>query len=850
MRESLRKSGINIVGDVPWGTHINQFYDTKEDLIDILVSYFKVGLENNEFCLWITSQPLEVEDAKEALRRAVPDVDSLLEKGQIEIIPYTHWYMKDGVFDSNRVLNGWVEKLNQALANGYDGFRLTGNTFWLEKEDWGYFVDYMEKMDDIIGKYRMIALGSYFADKYSATEIIEIVSNHQFSLIKKEGKWKRIDNFGWKKAEETAIRATKDWEHTFDAVPDLIAIINNEYQVVRANKAMAARLGVTPEECIGITCYRVIHGADEPPSNCPHRQLLKDELEHTKEVHEDNLGGDFIVSVSPLHDSEGKLAGCIHVARDINERKKAEEALRKAHNGLEDKVKERTAELEEAYKSLLENERRLNEAQKMAHFGIWDWDLATNKSYWSDEAYRIVGLNHYINELMHKKLDIDFDEVLSYIHPDGQDAMENAIKQALNGKSFDTDSRIISAYGEERIVHIQGEVIFDEKSTPVRMRGTLQDITEHKKSEERIQSLANIVESSNDAIGTISFDGIITSWNKGAEQVYGYSAEEVIGKTVSILAPPHLSEETKKLSEMIKKRERVYQYETLRLRKDGKIIDVSINLSPVFDVYGKLTVISFVVRDVTNRKEAEESLANIEIVRKKEIHHRIKNNLQVISSLLDLQAEKFNNRKDIKDSEVLEAFRESQDRVISMALIHEELYKGGRFETLDFSPYIEVLAENLFLTYRFGNTNISLNMELEENILLDIDTAVPLGMIVNELVANSLKHAFISRDKGEIRIILRREENGKSINSIEEIKNESCKSTSFVLTVSDNGVGIPENLVIEELESLGFKLVITLVDQLDGELELKRNNGTEFTIRFAVKEISEQAPVPTPQLII
>ncbi len=242
------------------------------------------------------------------------------------------------------------------------------------------------------------------------------------------------------------------------------------------------------------------------------------------------------------------------------------------------------------------------------------------------------------------------------------------------------------------------------------------------------------------------------------------------------------------------------------------------------------------VQDITERKKAEEALANIEIARKKEIHHRIKNNLQVISSLLDLQAEQFRNREDIKDSEVLEAFRESQDRVISMALIHEELYKGGGFETLNFSPYIEELAENLFQTYRLGNTDISLNMDLEENIFFDMDTAVPLGMIINELVSNSLKHAFIGRDKGEIRIKLRREENAECINSIEESKNEDCKSTSFTLTVSDNGVGIPENLDIEDLDSLGFQLVTSLVDQLDGELELKRNNGTEFTIRFTVTE--------------
>ena len=148
----------------------------KRRLTGILVPYFKAGLENNEFCMWITSQPLEVGDAKEALRRAVPDLDSYLDKGQIEIIPYTCLHVTGSIYDSERVINYWIEKLNHALESGYEGLRLSGNTSWLEKKDWDYFVNYMGQMDDIIGKYRMIALGSYFVDKYDTTEIIEIVS--------------------------------------------------------------------------------------------------------------------------------------------------------------------------------------------------------------------------------------------------------------------------------------------------------------------------------------------------------------------------------------------------------------------------------------------------------------------------------------------------------------------------------------------------------------------------------------------------------------------------------------------------------------------------------------------------
>ena len=154
------------------------------------------------------------------------------------------------------------------------------------------------------------------------------------------------------------------------------------------------------------------------------------------------------------------------------------------------------------------------------------------------------------------------------------------------------------------------------------MKGIVQDITERKKAEEKIQTLANAVESSNDAIVTESLEGIITSWNKGAEQIYGYSAEEILGKNISILEPDNLKGEIKQLIEKIKQGKKIQHYETLRLKKDGTIINVSITLSPVFDASGKLVAISAIVRDITERIKAEEALAKIENARKKEIHHQ------------------------------------------------------------------------------------------------------------------------------------------------------------------------------------------------------------------------------------
>jgi len=327
-----------------------------------------------------------------------------------------------------------------------------------------------------------------------------------------------------------------------------------------------------------------------------------------------------------------------------------------------------------------------------------------------------------------------------------------------------------------------------------------------------------------------NLDGSITDANDKFLKTVGYTREDLQAGRLNWeqMTPPEYRLLCEHTVAELKATGVNTPYEKEYIRKDGSRVPIIVGAAAIFDQTRDEGIA--VVLDITERKKAEQALEKTEEARKKEIHHRIKNNLQVISSLLDLQAEKF------EDGKVREAFREGQNRVISMSLIHEELYKGEGTDTLDFSTYLRELTENLFQTYNLSSKNICLCMDLEENSFFNMDTAVPLGIIVNELVSNSLKHAFSGRGKGRIHIKLRREENGERINSKEESKNEGCKSTSFILTVSDNGVGIPESLDLENPDSLGIQLVTTLVDQLDGELELKRNNGTEFTIRFTVAE--------------
>jgi len=360
---------------------------------------------------------------------AVLDIDVYLERGQIEIIPDTQSYLKDNVFDSDKILDGWIEKLNPALTAGYDGMRSSGDTFWLEKKDWSNFVEYEEEIDSLIGNYKMLVLCTYSLDRCSAIEIIDVTTSHQFFLIKRKGKWERIESSRRKKAEE-AVEATKNWEYTFDAMPDLIAIIDTKYRIVRANKAMAARLGVTPEECVGLTCYRLIHGTEEPPSFCPNRQLLRDEREHTKEAHGETLDGYFTANVSQLHDSEGKLTGCIHVVRDITKRKRAEEALR-------------------------QSKERLRFALETSHTGAWDLDLVDHTAYRSLEHDRIFGYEQLLSEWT-------YEMFLDHVLPEDREMVDAKFRKATTARSdWSFECRIRRVDGEVRWIWAAGRHSID-----------------------------------------------------------------------------------------------------------------------------------------------------------------------------------------------------------------------------------------------------------------------------------------------------------------------------------------------------------------------------------------------------
>ncbi len=230
MTAELRKTGISVVGDMPWGTHLCHFYETKQDLLDILIPYFTAGLEHNEFCMWVTCAPLSAEEARHALRQAVPGADRHLAAGDIEIIPHTQWYLKDGAFDPQRVMHGWLAKLTQALTRGYVGMRANGNEAWLEHKDWKDFAAYEHALNASIANHSMLGLCTYPLATSGAATILDVARTHEFAIAKRAGLWEVVETPALKQTKEAIRRLNEELEQRVTARTSQLATAHEALQ--------------------------------------------------------------------------------------------------------------------------------------------------------------------------------------------------------------------------------------------------------------------------------------------------------------------------------------------------------------------------------------------------------------------------------------------------------------------------------------------------------------------------------------------------------------------------------------------------------------------------------------------
>jgi len=338
--------------------------------------------------------------------------------------------------------------------------------------------------------------------------------------------------------------------------------------------------------------------------------------------------------------------------------------------------------------------------------------------------------------------------------------------------------------------------------------------------EESQKWLSTTLKSIGDAMIATDANGCVKFINSVAESITGWRQTNIVGKPLSSIFNA-INEETKKQIEnpvaKVLEGNTIVELSnnTILLSKDGSQIHINYNAAPIIDNGGEIIGVVLILRDISERKQAEDqlrkSLKEKEMLLR-EVHHRVKNNMQVISSLLRLQSAA------LEDSKAIEIFKECQNRVKSMALIHDKFYRSEDLSNIDFKEYIKEITNSLVHSYGIDAEKISTKTDIE-GVSLGINLAISCGLLVNELISNSLKHAFPEGASGEVRISLRPTEKGW-----------------VELKVSDNGVGMPKGLDYRRTKSLGLQLVNTLVkDQLGGEIELNIDKGTEFKITFSRK---------------
>jgi PAS domain S-box-containing protein len=554
---------------------------------------------------------------------------------------------------------------------------------------------------------------------------------------------------------------------------------------VKVNKTLADYLDKKPEELIGKHCYKIIHGTSEPWQACPHSKTLETGESVTEEVDDPHFGCSLMVTTSPLFGENNELLGSIHIAKDITERKKYEESLQQS---------------EERFKSIY----------SQSPIAIELYDSKGHLIDANDKCLELFGVD-------------SAEEVKGFKLFEDPNLSDKAKADLKKGKSvryeapFDFELvKKLNLYNTSKSGVITLDVSIVPWATGERLPGYLvhvQDISERKEAEGVLHLQSEIAANASEGIYLVSVSDLsIVYANPKFEEMFGYGLGEIIGKHVSIINAHTDKNPVETANEIgaALERDGYWRGEVKNIKKDGTEF-WGLSTISIFRHHEYGDVYLSIQRDITDYKNAEDAIKSSLKEKEallQEIHHRVKNNLQVIVSLLDLQSEK------ISSEESLTSLMEVQGRIKAIALIHEQLYQSKDVALIDFNSFVKTLVDRIFQSFKPVSDNIKLKVDAKE-VSLEIGQAISSGLIINELVTNALEHAFPDGRKGEIQVKIR------------------GKSGNVEIIVRDNGVGFVNEFNFKKVKTLGLHLVkILSEDQLDGKLEMTNDKGTEFRINF------------------
>jgi PAS domain S-box-containing protein len=514
-----------------------------------------------------------------------------------------------------------------------------------------------------------------------------------------------------------------------------------------------------------------------------------------------------------LQHAAAELARALGGARECQaELERRVEEQRQQHAGAIAELKKEIGVRQQAEAALRRSDQRLRLAIDTAQMGTWDWDIVQDRIDWGEYNDQLFGLAAGV-------FGGNLEAFLELVHPTDRELVREEISRAAARASwFRTEFRIFRPKRRLRWLAARGQTYTDDTGRAVRMIGVVQDITERRRSEgalreseERFRQLAENIREVFWMSAPRKHSMLYVS--PAYEDIWGTSCESLYSDPGSFLNTIHPEDRDQVLAALESQAQGTCTDREYRIqRADGQVRWIWDRGFPIRNESGQVYRVAGIAEDITDRKRTEEqiraSLAEKEVLLK-EVHHRVKNNLQVISSLLELQS------KQIKDAKALELFRESQDRIRSIAVIHEQLYRSPSLAQVDFSEYLQRLTAMLYRSHVTQPSVIRLGTQVER-VFLRLQTAIPLGLITHELVSNCLKYAFPGGRGGEVRVELR-----------------GAPAAGYRLCVRDNGVGLPREFNPSAGATLGLRLVRMLTNQLNGSLELRPGGpGTEWTIAF------------------
>ncbi len=667
-----------------------------------------------------------------------------------------------------------------------------------------------------------------------------------------------IESAIYKHRSEKKLKESQMWLNTtLNSIGDGVITINLSGHVIFINKVAISLIKAESDYAIGKPLEDVFTMMDEQTGakiEIPIQKII-DKGISTKissnilaNVKRNKITVEY--SFEPIKDDKTNLIGFALVFRDVTKKISAEKRLQRYQNDLERMVKDRTLELEES-NTKLTNEiverkelegrlRKLNLAVVQSPAMVLITDIKGNIEYVNPKFAKVTGYTpaevigkkpsvliskhhttdeyrqmwdrlqsgkEWHGEFYNKKKDDEYYWESATISPlrneDG--LITNYVKVAE-----DITSHKIA---EEELIKSQCELEnrVAERTEELSKANELlqQEIIKHKRADDKLQFTQFTVDNNSDIIYWVRSDGRITYANHAACAIMGYSREELNSMSVTDIAsdlpennwPSHFQELKNAGSKT---------FEALHKTKAGHIFPVEI-LTNYLTFAGNEYVCAY-VRDITERvtinEQLKDSLKEKEALLQ-EVHHRVKNNMQMICSLINLRS------KYLKDKECIEIFEDCVNRIKSMALIHENLYKSNDFAKINLAKYVKDISEELILFFGISQNRVKFSFDVD-NISLGIDDAIPCGLIINELVSNTFKHAFPNGMNGEISIKIR-------------LTNED----ELELIFRDNGIGAPPNINFENIETLGLRLVNGIVTkQLRGKLKMNTQNGTEFCIIF------------------